>query len=210
VLLMDEPLSNLDASLRVRTRTEIKRLQRDLGITSVFVTHDQEEAMVLSDRVVVIRSGRLQQVGPPMEVYRRPANLFVAGFIGSPAMNFLEAELAREDGRLRCTLGGRTLDLPLDTVDPESLAALGRPRKAVLGIRPTDLAVGGGQEMSLRGEAFLVEPIGPVSYVDVDVDGVTVKAIADPDQAPRPGETVDLGFAARRAHLFDAETEQRL
>jgi multiple sugar transport system ATP-binding protein len=210
VLLMDEPLSNLDASLRVRTRTEIKRLQRELGITSVFVTHDQEEAMVLSDRVVVIRSGRLQQVGPPMEVYRRPANLFVAGFIGSPAMNFLEVELAREDGRLRCTLGGRTLDLPLDTVDPESLAALGRPRKAVLGIRPTDLAVGGGQELSLRGEAFLVEPIGPVSYVDVDVDGVTVKAVADPDQAPRPGETVELGFAARRAHLFDAETERRL
>jgi multiple sugar transport system ATP-binding protein len=210
VLLMDEPLSNLDASLRVRTRTEIKRLQRDLGITSVFVTHDQEEAMVLSDRVVVIRGGRLQQVGPPMEVYRRPANLFVAGFIGSPAMNFLEVELGREDGRLRCALGAGTLDLPLDAVEAESLAELGRGRKAVLGIRPTDLAVGGGQELSLKGEAFLVEPIGPVSYVDVDVDGRSVKAVADPDHAPRPGETVELGFAARRVHLFDAETERRL
>ena len=105
VFLMDEPLSNLDASLRVKTRTEIKRLQRELGITTVFVTHDQEEAMVLSDRIAVMRGGRLQQIGPPMEVYRRPANQFVAGFIGSPAMNFFEGEVLRQDGRLRCQLG---------------------------------------------------------------------------------------------------------
>ena len=104
---MDEPLSNLDASLRVHTRTEIKRLQRELGITTVFVTHDQEEAMVLSDRIAIMRGGKLQQIGPPMEVYRRPANQFVAGFIGSPAMNFLDGELAWQDGRLRFRTGQR-------------------------------------------------------------------------------------------------------
>ncbi len=112
VFLMDEPLSNLDAGLRVQTRTEIKRLQRDLGITSVFVTHDQEEAMVLSDRVAVMRHGELQQVGPPMEVYRQPANLFVAAFIGSPAMNFFEVEVGRENGRLMCDIGDAVLSVP--------------------------------------------------------------------------------------------------
>jgi multiple sugar transport system ATP-binding protein len=209
VLLMDEPLSNLDASLRVRTRTEIKRLQRELGITSVFVTHDQEEAMVLSDRVVVIRHGRLQQVGPPMEVYRRPANLFVAGFIGSPAMNLLDVEIARADGRLRCRVGGAVLDLPLEVVDTASLVRL--PRKALLGMRPTDLTVGPrGDGPTLQGEVFLVEPIGPVSYIDVDVEGRALKAVADPDAAPAPGERVEVGCAARRLHLFDAETEERL
>ena len=95
VFLMDEPLSNLDAGLRIKTRTEIKRLQRELGVTSIFVTHDQEEAMVLSDRVAIMRHGELQQIGPPMEVYRQPDNLFVAAFIGSPTMNFFEVELGR-------------------------------------------------------------------------------------------------------------------
>jgi ABC-type sugar transport system ATPase subunit len=209
VLLMDEPLSNLDASLRVRTRTEIKRLQRDLGITSVFVTHDQEEAMVLSDRVVVIRSGELQQVGPPMEVYRRPANLFVAGFIGSPAMNLLEVELARAEGHLRCRVGTAVIDLPLEVVEPSSLVGL--PGKALLGIRSTDLTVGPAQDGPvLRGEVFLVEPIGPISYVDLDVEGRSIKAVADPDTAPAPGDRIEVTCPARRVHLFDAGTEERL
>ena len=141
VFLMDEPLSNLDASLRVRTRTEIKRLQRELGITTVFVTHDQEEAMVLSDRIAIMRGGKLQQIGPPMEVYRRPANQFVAGFIGSPAMNFLDGELARQDGRLRFRTGQRTIDLPDGSVSGDGLSGPARPREAALGIRPTDLLV---------------------------------------------------------------------
>ena len=113
VLLMDEPLSNLDAGLRVRTRTEIKRLQRELGITAIFVTHDQEEAMVLSDRIAVMRDGRLQQIGPPMEVYREPRNLFVASFIGSPAMNFLDVDLTRADGALHCAFADQSFRLPL-------------------------------------------------------------------------------------------------
>jgi multiple sugar transport system ATP-binding protein len=205
VFLMDEPLSNLDAGLRVKTRTEIKRLQRDLGITSVFVTHDQEEAMVLSDRVAVMRHGELQQVGPPMEVYRQPANLFVAAFIGSPAMNFFEVEIGRENGRLSCSIGDIALSVPVDVAP--GAAEL---RKAILGVRPMDLTVGAARDLSIQGEVFLVEPIGPISYVDLDVGGRAVKAVADPDNAPAIGERVTLGCAAARVHLFDPTSEARL
>jgi ABC-type sugar transport system ATPase subunit len=205
VFLMDEPLSNLDAGLRVRTRTEIKRLQRDLGITSVFVTHDQEEAMVLSDRVAVMRHGELQQVGPPMEVYRQPANLFVAAFIGSPAMNFFEVEVGREDGRILCNMGDAALSIPLDVA-----AGVGDRRQAILGVRPMDLVVGAARDLVIQGEVFLVEPIGPISYVDVDVGGRAVKAVADPDKAPAIGDRVTLGCTAARVHLFDPASEARL
>jgi ABC-type sugar transport system ATPase subunit len=210
VLLMDEPLSNLDAALRIRTRTEIKRLQRELGVTSVFVTHDQEEAMVLSDRVAVMRSGRLQQIGAPMEVYRRPANLFVASFIGSPAMNFFEADLVRQDGGLMARLPDQVLALPLESVEPATLETLGTPRKAIIGVRPTDMGVAAGRDLQVEGEVFLVEPIGPLSYVDVDVGGHSVKGICEPDDAPAIGQRVGLGFVAARVHLFDPTTEQRL
>ncbi len=204
VFLMDEPLSNLDAGLRVKTRTEIKRLQRDLGVTSVFVTHDQEEAMVLSDRVAVMRHGELQQIGPPMEVYRQPANLFVASFIGSPAMNFFEVEIGRQDGRLACRVGDSILSLSPDA------AGSGDRARAILGVRPMDLVVGAEREIAIHGEVFLVEPIGPISYVDVDVGGQAVKAVADPDQAPAIGQRVALGCAAARVHLFDPASEARL
>ena len=211
VLLMDEPLSNLDAGLRLRTRTEIKRLQRELGVTTVFVTHDQEEAMVLSDRMAVMRDGILQQVGPPMEVYREPANLFVASFIGSPAMNFLDVELLREGGALLCRFADRTLRLAPTVIDEASLAGLDRPKEALLGIRPSDLLVGGAErEQVIEGRVFLVEPVGPVTFLDVDVDGRVVKAACDPDTAPVVGEVVPLGFADSRIRLFDQASEQRL
>ena len=204
VLLMDEPLSNLDAALRLHTRTEIKRLQRELRATTIFVTHDQEEAMVLSDRVAVMRLGELQQVGPPMEVYRDPVNLFVASFIGSPAMNFIEAELARGDGRIQCRVGEQTLALPLDLVGGDL------PGKAIMGVRPTDLMVEAAREHSLQGEVFLVEPVGPVTYVDCNVGGMAVTAICDPDNAPAIGAQVALGFSSSRVYLFDPTSEQRL
>ena len=205
VLLMDEPLSNLDAGLRVRTRTEIKRLQRELGITAIFVTHDQEEAMVLSDRIAVMRDGRLQQIGPPMEVYREPVNLFVASFIGSPAMNFIDVELTRANGALLCRFADQTLELPSAAINSDRAAD-----KALLGIRPTDLTVGAVRDLKLDGEVFLVEPIGPVTYVDVDVGGRALKAVCDPDQAPAVGERVSLGFQAGRVRLFDPASETRL
>ena len=204
VLLMDEPLSNLDAALRVRTRTEIKRLQRDLGATTIFVTHDQEEAMVLSDRVAIMRLGELQQIGPPMEVYRDPRNLFVASFIGSPAMNFVELEVARGDERIRCRVGEQKLNLPADLVS----GAISD--KAIMGVRPTDLMVEAERELSLIGEVFLVEPVGPVTYVDCDVGGMAVKAVCDPDNPPAIGAQVGLGFSSSRVYLFDRSSEQRL
>jgi ABC-type sugar transport system ATPase subunit len=210
VLLMDEPLSNLDASLRVKTRTEIKRLQRELGTTAVFVTHDQEEAMVLSDRVAVMRAGKLQQIGPPMEVYRKPANLFVASFIGSPAMNFFEVEIGLEENVIRCRVGGTVLDLPAGVVDPASLSGIGRRSKAILGIRPTDLMANAERDLSLEGEVFLVEPIGPVSYVDAEVGGQAVKGLCEPDEAPDAGQPIRFGAQAARVHLFDPASERRL
>ena len=195
VLLMDEPLSNLDATLRVHTRTEI------------FVTHDQEEAMVLSDRIAVMRAGELQQVGAPMAVYARPANLFVAGFIGSPAMNLIEAELTPEDGGLACRVAGTVLRLPAEVLAPEHRGHRGR---VVLGIRPSDLSPHGERDLAIEGEVFLVEPIGPVSYLDVECGGVPLKAMCEPEAAPAPGERVRLGFNAARIHLFDSNDGRRL
>jgi len=210
VFLLDEPLSNLDAGLRVKTRTEIKRLQRELGVTSIFVTHDQEEAMVLSDRIAVLRAGRLQQVGPPMQVYRDPANLFVATFIGSPAMNIMEAILQPDGESITCRVADQALRLPASVLRAESLRRLGCEHKALLGIRPMDMAVANDGAAMLRGRVFLVEPVGPVTYVDADVGGWSVKAIADPDREPAIGETVSLGLPANRVFLFDPESEERL
>jgi ABC-type sugar transport system ATPase subunit len=210
VFLMDEPLSNLDASLRIKTRTEIKRLQRELGVTSIFVTHDQEEAMVLSDCVAVMNGGDLQQFGAPMEVYRNPANLFVASFIGSPAMNFLEVTAEVVSDALICHLSDQALRLPHTIVRADTLAKLQSGRKALMGIRPTDLVVEGIGDLSLRGKVFLVEPVGSISYVDVDLNGWSAKATSDPDRTPAVGEVVSLTCHSSRICLFDPDIEARL
>ena len=210
VLLMDEPLSNLDAGLRLKTRTEIKKLQRELGMTTVFVTHDQEEAMVLSDMMAVMRDGVLQQMGPPMDVYREPANLFVASFIGSPAMNFLDVKLGVADGMLTGRFAGHGFSLPLDVVKESSRQRLAKGRPVLMGIRPSDLLLGGGSDQQINGRVFLVEPVGPITYLDVDIAGRVVKAACDPDAAPPVGALVTLGFASNRVRLFDQETEERL
>ncbi len=206
VFLMDEPLSNLDAALRVRTRTEIRRLQRELGVTAIFVTHDQEEAMVLSDRVAVMRRGVLQQLGPPMEVYRDPGNLFVAAFIGSPAMNMLEATVTLIEDAVVARVMDQVLRLPR-TVARTTWSG---ERRALLGLRPTDLGIAAPEAAALRGRVFLVEPVGPFAYVDVDLDGWAIKATMDPDHTPAIGDTVGLSLTPLRACLFDPESEARL
>jgi ABC-type sugar transport system ATPase subunit len=206
VFLMDEPLSNLDAALRVRTRTEIRRLQRELGVTSIFVTHDQEEAMVLSDRIAVMRGGELQQLGAPMEVYRDPANLFVASFVGSPAMNMLEAVFHLTEQSVLAEVSGQRLVLPRTAVR----TAWSGERHGLLGLRPTDLGIVEAESAQLRGRVFLVEPVGAFAYVDVDIDGWSVKATVDPDHAPAIGDKVGLSLTANRVCLFDRETEARL
>ena len=206
VFLMDEPLSNLDAALRVRTRTEIRRLQRELGITSIFVTHDQEEAMVLSDRIAVIRGGELQQLGPPMEVYRDPSNLFVASFIGSPAMNMLDAMVSLTGAGMVARVAEQSIRLPRSVLRSEWTGE----RRALLGLRPTDLGVVAPEAAELRGRVFLVEPVGPFAYVDCDLEGWSIKATVDPDLAPAIGDVVGLSITAARACLFDPQTEARL
>jgi ABC-type sugar transport system ATPase subunit len=215
VFLMDEPLSNLDAGLRVNTRTEIKRLQRELATTTIFVTHDQEEAMVLSDRLAVMKDGVLQQYGTPTDVYNRPRNHFVAQFIGSPKMNFLEGRLGAANGGLVFRGDGIQQILPR-TADMARIAAGDRtPAQAILGVRPHEIAVrgaGDGQDDGWQPGArvVLTEPVGPVTYVDFDLGGKTIRASASPDTGFEPGDAIQFRFNERGLHLFDAVNGARL
>jgi multiple sugar transport system ATP-binding protein len=198
--LMDEPLSNLDAKLRTQTRAELVELQRSLGTTVVYVTHDQVEAMTMAKRVAVMSEGVLQQVGPPTEVYDRPANLFVARFIGNPPMNTLPATV--DGGTI--TVAGGTLPSPL------SSAAM--PAEIVVGIRPERLEVGADGDQGIRVKLRVVESLGHEQLLVCDAeDGSSVIARLDPDvEAPVEGSTVTLVADPDHVHLFDAETTERL
>jgi multiple sugar transport system ATP-binding protein len=173
--LMDEPLSNLDAKLRVQMRAEIARLQSDLGVTTIYVTHDQIEAMTMGDRVAVMRKGELQQVAHPQELYDRPVNLFVGGFIGSPAMNMVEATLERTNGALSASLGSQRIVLGDETVSARPALRSYESRKVILGIRPEDLedaalAGEGSKDRRLKGEVQLTEALGSEVMVHFAAD----------------------------------------
>ena len=175
VFLMDEPLSNLDAKLRVQTRAEIARLQDDLGVTTIYVTHDQVEAMTMGDRVAVMRKGQLQQVAPPQELYDHPVNLFVGGFIGSPAMNLVEASLSAENGGLTVEAGGQSLALASDLLDARPGLKRYEGKNVVLGIRPEDLEDASlesdaPRDRRLRGKVELTEALGSEVMVHFTVD----------------------------------------
>jgi multiple sugar transport system ATP-binding protein len=202
--LMDEPLSNLDAKLRVQMRAEIAGLQRDLGVTTIYVTHDQVEAMTMGDRVAVMRKGELQQVADPQTLYDKPVNLFVGGFIGSPAMNMLEATLEPSNGSLKANLGAQSIDLSGETmaVHPELKAFAGRT--VVLGIRPEDLedvALVGDAPVGhrLKGTVELTEALGSEIMVHFSIDAkhaVTdeVRELAEDtgdDRVPQEGDAQD-------------------
>ncbi len=167
--LLDEPLSNLDAKLRVQMRADIKRIQSDLAVTTIYVTHDQVEAMTMGDRVAVMRKGELQQVAPPQELYDSPVNMFVGGFIGSPAMNMLEARIERHSGRLVIALGTSTLELDEATLSKHSALGAYEGRDVVLGIRPEDLEDAvlseGGERPLLNGRVILREALGSLVLV---------------------------------------------
>ena len=171
---MDEPLSNLDAKLRVQMRAEISQLQDDLGVTTVYVTHDQIEAMTMGDRVAVMRKGELQQVAPPQELYDRPLNLFVGGFIGSPAMNVLEAKLEREAGGLVAVAGSQRIMLGAETMAARPALQQFEGRPIMLGIRPEDLDDAaleeGREDQRLRGTVTLTEALGSEMMVHFRVD----------------------------------------
>jgi multiple sugar transport system ATP-binding protein len=181
VFLMDEPLSNLDARLRVQMRTEIARLQRELGVTTMYVTHDQVEAMTMADRVAVLRGGELQQLDTPQQVYFRPANLFVAVFIGSPAMNVLEGELTRDDGRINCRIGTYPVPIPDEIIasEPDLAQAIGRT--VAVGIRPEAISVTPGDGPGLHGKVVVSEELGSevISHIEVEATSIRDEAIVE-------------------------------
>ncbi len=193
VFLLDEPLSNLDAKLRAHMRAELIELHRTLGRTFVYVTHDQLEAMTMSDRIAVMEGGELRQFAPPREVYDRPANLFVAGFIGTPPMNTLPGSFA--DG---------TFSHPAITA---RFAVTGAPSKVVLGVRPEDVLIGQGP---YRATVRVVEPTGHETIVMLDAGGSPLTARAPAEANLNPGDSVSFALRADRLHLFDATSEARL
>ena len=202
--LLDEPLSNLDAKLRMSMRVEIARLHRSLGTTMVYVTHDQVEAMTLGQRIVVLKDGLIQQIDTPMALYRRPANLFVAGFLGSPAMNVLSGRLVREDG-LALDLGDG-LRLPLGEVAAETE---GWNREVSVGIRPEHLAPDRGAA-SFAAEVEVVEPVGNEVFAKLRVGAHRLVARFGPEIQPEPGTPMRLAVDARHLHFFDGATGTRL
>jgi multiple sugar transport system ATP-binding protein len=201
VFLFDEPLSNLDAKLRVQMRAEIKELHQRLKTTTVYVTHDQIEAMTMADRIVVLRDGVVEQIGAPLELYDRPANQFVAGFIGSPAMNFLKGTI-RLDGKPSFVIDGG-VSLPLGSAPAGSD---GRP--AVYGIRPEHLMLGGSD--GVPAEVSVLEPTGLETQVFAKVGTQKIVAVFRQRMTARPGETLPMTPEVASAHLFDAETGARL
>ncbi|CAD5373833.1 glycerol-3-phosphate transporter subunit; ATP-binding component of ABC superfamily [Rubrivivax sp. A210] len=202
VFLYDEPLSNLDAKLRVAMRTELKELHQRLKTTSIYVTHDQIEAMTMGDQIVVMKDGRIEQKGSPLELYDTPANMFVAGFIGSPAMNFLPGTLRRRGGATEVELAdGTRLPAPHD-----SLGADGQP--VVFGTRPEHLAL--TAEGGIATEVAVVEPTGADTFVACRHAGRELAVVFRDRQSFAPGSTIRLQPDLRRAHLFDAGSGRRL
>ena len=208
VFLMDEPLSALDAKLRTEMRAEIKRLQTELGATTVYVTHDQLEAMSMGDKIAVMYGGLLQQTGTPMEVYDNPRNLFVAGFIGSPPMNIVPC---RRDGHTLTFSGidgaeGASLTLTAASEERFARAASGIP--LALGVRPEDVAlVPTAEPGTIPVKVVVVELLGSENIINVELAGHMVKARTGPTFRPKVGETFHARIEQTRAHLFDATTE---
>ena len=208
VFLMDEPLSNLDAKLRTEMRAEIKRLQTDQGATTIYVTHDQLEAMSMADRIAIMYGGILQQVGAPADVYDRPANLFVAGFIGSPSMNFLPCRLS--DDRSTFLLDGGT-PLAIQSGAKARFTDAPAGKDLILGVRPEDIALRHEAAPEFDPvEVYVVEPLGAENIVDVRLAGHILKARTLPTFTARIGDTLQMRLDQSRAHLFDAETTASL
>ena len=212
--LMDEPLSNLDAKLRVEMREYVADLHRRLDKTIVYVTHDQVEAMTMGDRVAVLRDGRLEQVDAPQTLYDRPASLFVAAFIGSPAMNLLRGRLGGEGARCVLELGSHQVPLPDELLERRPALMRRAGEEVVVGIRPEALSAAGRARPTLEGEVKLVESLGSEVLAHVEVDAVSVRgrvvARLDPTVPVAKGERLALVADPRRFHFFDPQTERVL
>ncbi len=210
VFLFDEPLSNLDAALRTRMRSEIKKLHQQLKTTSIFVTHDQEEAMMLSDYIAVMRDGAVVQYGPTEEIYRRPQHSYVATFIGKPRMGILQGKLSATAETLAFVTDGLQLQWPRRAGGP----APTKEQPVLLGIRAEDVRLTQGDAASTPdsfvGQVTLLEPLGSDTFVEVNRNGLALTARVDPDRRLAVGETVTLQLPREKLHLFHAETQLRL
>jgi multiple sugar transport system ATP-binding protein len=207
VFLFDEPLSNLDAKLRVQMRVELKKLHDRLNTTAVYVTHDQVEAMTLGDRVVVMKDGLVQQVGEPLELYNAPANRFVAGFIGSPAMNFAGVRVREAQGALHANGTGFRLDVPAE-IDGRLRPYAGRD--VTFGIRPEDLHIANGSDppgLCLDGVVEVVEKLGAEILLDLQVGDLTMVAAVEPTIRAKRGDKIRFALRPDRLHFFDAASE---
>ncbi len=202
VFLFDEPLSNLDAKLRVQMRNEIKELHQRLSTTTVYVTHDQIEAMTMADIICIMKDGRIEQMGQPLDVYDRPANLFVAEFIGSPGMNILRGQIDAGNGRPVFRSGDLAFPLPTNT-----RAVTGTP--VVYGIRPEHLKVV-PDATGLAARVVIVEPTGPEIHIYAEMAGVEVCVVTSDRVMPKPGSEIGLMPQLDRVHLFDAATGRTL
>jgi multiple sugar transport system ATP-binding protein len=208
VFLLDEPLSNLDAKLRLSMRVELARLHRQLGTTTIYVTHDQVEAMTLGERIVVLDGGRIQQIDTPMNLYRRPANLFVAGFLGSPAMNLLRGRLHRENG---WQLILPNAALPLGALPVQSAAIeTWNGREIVLGVRPEDLQPAEAHASVLEAHVEVIEPVGNEVFLNLRFGDQHIVSRVSPQQMPASSGSLHLGFHADRLHFFNAENGARI
>jgi multiple sugar transport system ATP-binding protein len=219
--LMDEPLSNLDAKLRVQTRAEIAKLQSELGVTTIYVTHDQVEAMTMGDRVAVMRKGEIQQVDDPQTLYDRPVNLFVGGFIGSPAMNMLDAEIVRSNGGVGAKVGDQTIALGAETLDARPSLRQYEGRRVILGIRPEDLEDAALEtdtppERTLRGRLQLREALGSEIMAHFAIKGAHAETdeirelardagAADSEIGVGEGEAVVVGRFGARSRLKEGD-----
>ena len=214
VFLFDEPLSNLDAKLRVQMRTEISKLHRQLGATMIYVTHDQVEAMTMGDRIVVMKDGFIQQVDTPMNLYDCPVNRFVAGFIGSPAMNFVNGRVVSGESGQVFRAEGNAFSINLLEAGAEMLADKVN-HEVIMGIRPEDIYVAGSPHVPVPGADTdllleVVEPMGNEIFIYArSLDHLIVARVA-PQRLPEPGETLKLAFDTSKLHFFDADSEVSL
>jgi multiple sugar transport system ATP-binding protein len=207
VFLMDEPLSNLDAKLRIYMRTELKRLQRDLGITTIYVTHDQMEAMTMADRVAIMNQGALQQFSDVNEIYNKPANLFVAGFVGSPPMNFIDCKLIEKSGLYFLESDTFMLQIPYEMGKAVKEEATGS--ELILGIRPEDIFIErSAPHKFIDAEVYLIEPLGSEIVVDLKVGNNLIKAKTHSLTVRfSQGQRVCIEFDKEKIHIFDKKTE---
>ncbi|MBR6044210.1 MAG: sn-glycerol-3-phosphate ABC transporter ATP-binding protein UgpC [Ruminococcus sp.] len=222
VFLLDEPLSNLDAKLRAQMRTEIAKLHKKLGTTFIYVTHDQTEAMTMGDRIVVMKDGYIQQIDTPTNLYNSPVNQFVAGFIGSPQMNFIDAKLIKQDGKYLVEFGSEdtktsrgvkyTVEIPEAKVDEEALEPL-VDQEVVLGIRPESLHdeemfISSATTGVVNATVEVTEMMGAETYLYLTCEGIPLTARVSPRSTARPQDEIQIALDPNRIHIFDKDTEK--